>query len=111
MIGVTDACEALTKRKEAILGMEEGERPDDAIDIGLAGAEEVAQMLMGWDIDLRELVDVVDSVSLTMMLTMLAAGSPQLVIGGTWIDGLATGLMLAELRQKASRVGFEDERK
>lgn len=95
--GLAAAVAALTERKRA-MGLADGGgtiRLDEEDDGVLDGR----QLLVGLDLDLEELERVVLIITATTLHGAMEQGQgPLKTVAGAWLDGLLTGLILAELR-------------
>lgn len=65
------------------------------------GEDIVRRVLSGLDLDFEELLDLRSSLAGAPMNTIAMGGGLPHVLVGQWVDGLATGLLLARLREEA----------
>jgi hypothetical protein len=102
---ITDAVDKHEERKSAALG----KRFDDApIGVDADGEGVIKLLLSGLELDLDELMEQSGQVSHVAATAVLAGAShPMPVLKGVWVDGLVTGMLIVEARQKASR-GIDD---
>lgn len=91
-VTLQDAVIALTERKTAI----------HSEDFKAHGEDVARLMFVGFDLDFAEVKSIEDVAAQTFV--MCAICNPELpvnvAIGSAWVDGVLTGLMLAELRAK-----------
>lgn len=89
------AVEALEERKKA-LGIGDGSGAGDLIE----GEERVRLLLSGMDIDIGELTEVLNMVARAEEVARQAGIPGQLISPGFFVDGMATGLVMAEQRRR-----------
>lgn len=113
---IRDAIDALNERKAAVVNSNPGtlihqERSDDGEHMDAGGAfteKQFRQILVGFNLDLEELVkegEGVSSINKKTLVAMVAGGrsSSQAmtdVLMSTWFDGILIGIKLQELRDK-----------
>jgi hypothetical protein len=65
-------------------------------------------VLSGWDLDLREIVNLFPALVAHPIRAIQHVGLPNVLLG-QWVDGLATGLTLADMRRRADAGKNEEE--
>lgn len=97
---IWNAIKRLSERKDAIAVGQVGEN---------VGSDGQRQLMVGMDIDIAELhqarIQAVEGVGRTMLakdLTLETMGADEFgaLIAGMWVDGLMTGVLLQEAREK-----------
>lgn len=89
------AVEALEERKKA-LGIGDGSGGGDLIE----GEERVRLLLSGMDIDIEELTEALSMVARAERVARQAGIPAEFISPGFFMDGLATGLVMAEQRRR-----------
>jgi hypothetical protein len=95
---VREAIEWLNGRKMAIANKDEGEDPDGLVIV--ADTDIAMRLLSGFDLDPAEVEDAA-AICQQLVLSSVLAGAPaNMVASGMWVDGLAHGLRIGEMRNR-----------
>ncbi len=88
---ILDAIRAYDERKDAAAIPEHGEHSEDVIRL----------VMSDLDLDFDELLSLQRVLLPAPVKALMAGEDPRSIVFGMWVDGLATGLFLAKMREEA----------